>query len=292
MSEAIGKFQVLGTLGKGAHSSILRVRRSADGRQYALKVVPIDGPDDHKYLEQADHEFAVAKKLDHPNLIKIYFLEKLKKFGFFGGVREVRLLSEYVNGKTLDKYKALPIQALVQIFARVTAGLVHMHRRGVCHADLKPGNIMLSCAGDVKIIDYGLAWIRGENKNRVQGTMEYMAPEQAMKRIVNERTDIFNLGATMYRLTTFRNIPPVIAPSGSGTISLKGKAWNAQVKPVVDCNAQAPQALADLIHKCLAYNPAERPEFVTEVQSALDELVNQFVHSSNEKLEAMDWQEV
>jgi serine/threonine protein kinase len=292
MSEAIGKFQVLSTLGMGAHSSILRVRRSADGRQYALKVVPIDGADDAKYLEQAEHEFTVAQKLDHPNLIKIYFLEKLKKFGLFGGVREVRLLIEYVNGKTLDQYKVLPIPALVQIFARVAAGLAHMHRRGICHADLKPGNIMLSRAGDVKVIDYGLAWIRGEEKNRVQGTVEYMAPEQAMKRVVNERTDIFNLGATMYRLTTFRNIPPVIAPSGSGTITLKGKAWTAQVRPVVACNSEAPQALADLIHKCIAYNPNERPEFATDVQHALDELVTQYVHSSNEKLEAMDWQEV
>lgn len=292
MSEAIGKFRVLSTLGKGAHSSILHIRRSTDSRQYALKVVPIDGPEDHKYLEQAEHEFAVARKLDHPNLIKIYFLEKLKRFGFFGGVREVRLLIEYVNGKTLDNYKMLPIPALVQIFARVAAGLAHMHRRGVYHADLKPGNIMLSRAGDVKIIDYGLAWIRGELKNRVQGTPEYMAPEQATKRIVNERSDIFNLGATMYRLITFRHIPPVIAPSASGTISLKGKAWTAQLKPVLELNSEAPQALADLIHKCLAYNAAERPEFVTDVQRVLDELVSQFVHSSNEKLEAMDWQEV
>src|SRR5947208_3311801 len=70
----IGKFQVIGTLGQGAHSTILHIRRSADSKNYALKVVPIGEPEDKKYLEQARHEFEVARKFDHPNLIKIYSL--------------------------------------------------------------------------------------------------------------------------------------------------------------------------------------------------------------------------
>ncbi len=78
----IGKFQILGTLGTGAHSTILHVRRSEDSTNYALKVVPIDGPDDNKYLEQAQHEFRVAGLLDHPNLIKVYALETVKDWLF------------------------------------------------------------------------------------------------------------------------------------------------------------------------------------------------------------------
>ena len=73
--EKIGKFQILGTLGQGAHSTILHVRRQADGKQYALKVVPIGEPEDKKFLEQAEHEFAVSQKLDHPNLVKLHALE-------------------------------------------------------------------------------------------------------------------------------------------------------------------------------------------------------------------------
>ena len=72
---SIGKYQVLGTLGKGAHSTILHVRRSADSREYALKLVPVGEKDEQKYLEQAKHEFRVAQMLGHPNLIKIYSLE-------------------------------------------------------------------------------------------------------------------------------------------------------------------------------------------------------------------------
>ncbi len=174
---AIGNFQVLGTLGKGANSTILHIRCSNDSKQYALKVVPLETKEDAKFLEQAQHEFKVAQMLDHKNLIKIYALEMPRDWLF--RVRKVHLLIEYVNGQTLDKMKQLSIPRLVQIFEKVASGMVHMHRRGVFHADLKPNNTMLTRTGEVKVIDYGLAWIRGEPKNRVQGTPEYMAPAAA-----------------------------------------------------------------------------------------------------------------
>ena len=79
-----------------------------------------------------------------------------------------------------------------------------MHRRGVYHGDLKPSNIMVSEDDHVTLIDFGTAWIKGEDKNRVQGTPQYMAPESATDRVVDERTDIYNLGATMYRMFTGR----------------------------------------------------------------------------------------
>src|SRR6516225_9596720 len=192
-------------IGKGAHSTILHIRCHSDGRQYALKIVPIEDKEDQKFLDQAQHEFRVGQMLDHPSLLKVHALELQRDWLF--RVKKVHLLIEYVNGKTLDKMPALSVPRLVQIFSRVAAGMVQMHRRGVCHADLKPNNIMLSRTGDVKIIDYGLARIKGESSGRVQGTPEYMAPEQARQGTVNERTDIFNLGATMYRLVTFR-LPP------------------------------------------------------------------------------------
>src|SRR5205807_821268 len=111
---AIGKFQVLGTLGQGAHSTILHVRCQNDSRQYALKVVPIEGKEDQKFFDQAEHEFKVAQMLDHPNLIKVYAFEPQRDWLF--RVKKVHLLSEYVNGKTLDTMQALSIPRLVQVF--------------------------------------------------------------------------------------------------------------------------------------------------------------------------------
>jgi serine/threonine protein kinase len=281
----IGKFQVIGNLGSGAHSKILHIRRSADSTQYALKVVPIGGPQDLKFLEQAQHEFRVAQLLDHPNLIKLYALETPRDWLF--RIRKVHLLIEYVNGRTLDTVPPLSLPRLVQIFVHVAAGLVHMHRRGVFHADLKPNNIMLSRTGEVKIIDYGLAWIKGENKGRVQGTPEYMAPEQAKQGMVNERTDVYNFGATMYRLVAFR-LPPSPLATSEG-VQLTAKTWDHLLKPVQECNVSAPPALCDLIHRCLAFNAHKRPERMSEIQGELDRLADSLVSSPEDRLEALEW---
>jgi serine/threonine protein kinase len=275
-ADRIGKFQVLGSLGTGAHSTILHIRRSADSKQFALKVVPVRDSGDLKFLEQAQHEFRVAQMLDHPSLIKVYALETARDWLF--RVRKIHLLIEYVNGRTLDTFKRLPIPQLVLIFARVADAMVQMHRRHVCHADLKPNNIMLSRAGEVKIIDYGLAWIKGEDKHRLQGTPEYMAPEQAKKSIVNEHTDIYNFGATMYRLTTFRLPPSVLA--GQGSLPPDARNWSRVLKPVQECNAEVPEGLCDLIHRCLAFYPNQRPERMFEVKEVLDGLAEALASSS------------
>jgi eukaryotic-like serine/threonine-protein kinase len=286
MSEfRIGQFQVLSTLGSGAHSNILQVHRSADGRNYALKVVSIHGKEDHKFLEQAQYEFRVAQMLNQKNLIKVYALETVKDWLF--RIRKVHLLIEYVNGKTLDACPAIPMPKLVQVFKCVADGLVHMHRRKVFHADLKPNNIMLSRCGDVKIIDYGLATIQGEGKNRIQGTPEYMAPEQAQHRMVNERTDIYNFGATMYRMVTFRLPPGVVQQEGG--LPIDAKTWTRMLKPVQECNSEAPPALCDLIHRCLSFKAANRPDRISEVQSVLDHLCDELINSSGDRLEALEW---
>jgi serine/threonine protein kinase len=261
---SIGKYQVVGTLGKGAHSSILHVRRAADSREYALKLVTLDEPGDEKFLDQAKHEFRVAQMLGHPNLIKIYCLEQKRNLLF--KVKKAEMLIEYVNGKTLDAIP-VPLDQLVPVFAQVAAGLNHMHRRNVFHADLKPNNILYGKRGEVKIIDYGLAWVKGEPKDRVQGTPEYMAPETVKNKVINERTDIYNLGATMYRITTLK-LPPSVMP-GADTLRVGSKSFKAMLTPVTELNKAVPTALADLIHRCLSYAPDGRPERMGQV---LDEL--------------------
>lgn len=282
----IGKFQILGTLGTGAHSTILHVRRSEDSTNYALKVVPIGGPGDQKYLDQAEHEFRVAQMLDHPNLVKVFALEPVKDWLF--RTRKVHLLIEYVNGKTLDTLPRIPVPQLVQIFVRVAAALVHMHRRGVYHADLKPNNILLSRAGDVKVIDFGLAWIKGETKDRVQGTPEYMAPETHKHKMVNERTDIFNFGASLYRMLTWR-LPPSSISEEDGGLPIDAKTWQRLLKPVQEFNPKVPEALAELAHQCLAYNAIKRPERMSEIQGRLDHLADELVQTADDQLEALEW---
>lgn len=280
----IGKFQVIGTLGSGAHSKILHIRRECDKKQYALKVVPIDTKDDHKYLTQAQHEIKVAQMLDHPHLVKVYRLETPRDWLF--RIRKVHLLIEYCPGKTLDGIKGLTIPRLIQVFKQIAEGLVHMHRRGVFHADLKPNNIILTPAGEVKIIDYGLAWIRGQPKGRVQGTPEYMAPEQSRGGAINERTDIYCLGATMYRLVTWRLPPSTL--TGADGIKIDAKMFEGLLKPVHELMPQTPPDLCKLIHRCLSFNPNNRPERVGEVQGILDDLCDRLVKRPEDRLDAME----
>jgi eukaryotic-like serine/threonine-protein kinase len=282
---SIGKFTVIGTLGTGAHSTIMHIRRNADSTHYALKVIPLDNADDQKYHDQAQQEFTVGQKLDHASLIKVYALEAVKDWLF--RVRKVHLLIEYVNGQTLDTCPPMRLPQLVQVFERVAAGMMHMHRRQICHADLKPNNIMLSRAGAVKVIDFGLAHLRGEKNDRLQGTPEYIAPEQAKHKMVNERTDIYNFGATMYRLLTFR-FPPC-AVSDPGEPPLDARTWKHLFKPVQEFNAEAPPALCNLVHQCLAFNAAERPESAGEIKGILRHLVDKLAPAPEDRLENREW---
>lgn len=274
----IGKVAILETLGTGANSTIFRVRREADNREYALKVVPIEDEDDKKFLDQAKHELKVSRKLDHRNCIKVHCLETEGLFR----VKKAKLLVEYVNGKTLDRVKLLGVPKLLRVFTQIADGLAHMHKKGIFHADMKPNNVMLSKA-NVKILDYGLAWVKGEAKDRVQGTPEYLAPETVTHKVVNERTDIFNFGVTMYRLVTLK-LPPRITPGEDG-LGTTEEIYAEQFTPVKDLNKGCPEPLARLIHDCLSYKAHGRPETMAQIQGLLDRLADE--HGASE--DPADW---
>ena len=268
--DRIGKFTVLGTLGSGAHSSILHIRRADDDREYALKLVPIDDKEDRKYLEQARHEFRVGQMLDHPNLVKVYALET--EAGWFTGPKKAKLLLEYVPGKTMDTLPLQRMARLLRIFERIADALTHMHKQGVCHADMKPNNLIFERGTRVKVLDYGLAWIKGEGKDRIQGTPEYLAPETVEHKLVNERTDIYNFGVTMYRLVTLQ-LPPSWMPLG-GALPMTKSVFKEQFKPVRVANPVVPPPLAQLIEQCLQPNATKRPERMSHIQGTLDQLAD------------------
>ena len=268
--EKIGRVTVLGTLGAGANSTILRVRREADARDYALKIIPVTCEDDHKYLEQARHEFRVGQMLAHPNLVKVFAFETESDWRF--RVKKAKLLVEYVPGDPLD---AVPLSAparLTRVFEKIASGVAHMHSQGVLHADLKPNNVMLGRGTSVKVIDFGLAWIKAEPKSRVQGTPEYMAPETASHKLVNERTDIYNFGATLYRTLTLHHPPGMVALAG---LAMTEEVARRLYKPVLELMPGCDARLAKLIDSCLEYKARRRPASMGEVQAELDKLADE-----------------
>jgi serine/threonine protein kinase len=115
-----------------------------------------------------------------------------------------------------------------------------------------------------------------------------MAPEQVQRGVVNERTDIYNFGATMYRLLTWRLPPNMLAQQESG-VPLGAKTWDKLIKPVREFNAEAPPALCDLVQSCLSFNAHKRPERASELQGALDHLVEELVRQPEDRLEMLEW---
>ncbi len=253
-------YRVVSTLGSGAGSTTLLISdRTRGGKRFALKVVRRQDEDDDVYIKQAKVEYEVSQKLNHPSIVKIYDV-RIKKNWLFR-TSGVELLMEYVDGKTLDEMEGPTIDQLVLIFNHVASALVHMHRRGVYHGDLKPSNIMVSKEGAVKLIDFGTAWRKGEDKGRVQGTPQYMAPEQASEKIVDDRTDVYNFGATMYRMFTGR-----YANTGNPG---SPRSEKQKLTSPLQLNPRTPGTLNETIMACLEINPEKRPAGMFEVQHQL-----------------------
>jgi serine/threonine-protein kinase len=251
------KYRVVNELGTGAGSTILLISdKTAGGKRYALKVVRKQDPEDEVYVQQALTEFEAAQKLNHPAIAKVYDC-RLKKSWF--KVRGVELLMEYVDGKTLDEIEAPQMGQLLLMFCHVASALSHMHRRGVYHGDLKPANIMLTKTGQVKLIDFGTAWVRGQEKNRIQGTPQYIAPEQATEKVVNDKTDIYNLGATMYRMFTGRFPQQGIPKPGEDRKLVLPQKLNPRL----------PGPLSELLMACLNLDPSQRPAGMFEIRDQL-----------------------
>jgi serine/threonine protein kinase len=259
----IAGYEVLSTLGFGARSTIYAVRDPKIGEVYALKRVVKSSPSDQRYLDQAIQEHEIASKFDHASLRKSLRLIKQREFI---RVSEVLVLMEMVDGKTLEHYQAKDMVDLVEIIQQVADGLVVMHQKQFVHADIKPNNVMVTERGEVKIIDFGQSCPTGTQKQRIQGTPDYIAPEQVLRKPITPQTDVFNLGATLYWLLTRKHVPTLIPKRGAG-IQLRVER---RCDTPAEVNPEVPPALSSLVMDCIETSPSERPATMTEVSSRLE----------------------
>ncbi len=263
----IGSFKVLAALGQGARSNVMLVRRNADELQYALKVVSVAKLKERKYLAQARQEYRVGRMFDHPNLVKVFSIETETDWLFHP--KRVKLLIEYVPGQTLDRIPSPLFSDLLDAFLGAAEGVATMHESGVVHADLKPNNIMIS-PSSVKVIDFGLARVDGEPTDRLQGTPEYMAPETVARKIVDVRTDIYNFGATMYRLTT-----GLFCPRSICGLPISERTYRERYRKVCDVDPRYPEDFGHLVDRCLCFQPHERPDSMRELCTKLKQFLPQ-----------------
>ncbi|MFA6187051.1 MAG: serine/threonine-protein kinase [Phycisphaerae bacterium] len=260
-------FTIIKKLGTGARSTIFLALDESSGQTVALKRSVYEKPEDERIFEQITTEYEVSKAVDHPYLRKCFKLIKLRKML---KVKELLLSMEMFEGETLEKTKTLSLGDVLLVFRMVATGLGAMHQFGYIHCDIKPNNILINDSGSIKIIDLGQGCKIGTVKPRIQGTPDYIAPEQVKRKHLDQRTDIFNLGATMYWAVTGKNVPTLI-PQNNDLSALLG---NRDFPAPHEVHRKIPLGVSNLIVDCVREEPERRPKSMSELVSRLDLLIH------------------
>jgi eukaryotic-like serine/threonine-protein kinase len=264
----IADFEIISCLGYGARSTIYAVSEKKTGQVYALKRVVRKSADDDRFIEQAEQEFAIASQFDHPALRKSIRMIRRRKML---KTAELYLLMELFDGQSLDVQRPEKLSSLIKIFLQVAQGLSAMHRLGYVHADIKPNNILVNDKFVTKIIDFGQSCSIGTVKSRIQGTPDYIAPEQVGRGPLTPATDVFNFGATMYWCCTDHHIPTLI-PKKKDKSSVPTAPVNENREPKAphELNPQIPMPLSRVIMDCVQNRPSHRPQDFTAVIPRLE----------------------
>ena len=198
--DQIGKYRILGVLGKGAMGLVYRAEDPLLGRQCAIKV--IDSADVTDEMKQRFiHEARAVAKLDHPNIVVVYDLGEHEGQPYIA----MELLVGEDLKSVLRRKPRLPVREAVDIIVQVCDGLAYAHERRIIHRDIKPANIHLCPDGRVKIVDFGVAKMESTSLTQtgmVIGTPDYMSPEQIQGKAVDPRSDIFSTGVVLYEMLT------------------------------------------------------------------------------------------
>lgn len=263
----IGGFSIQERIGTGARSTIYLATDLEDNNTtVALKRVLYERPEDLRVFEQVENEYKVARRLDHPYVRKCY---KLKKMRSMFRVKEMLLSMELFDGANLEDSPTLSLGDVLLVFRLVATGLNAMHQRGYVHCDIKPNNILISKTGAIKIIDLGQSCKIGTIKPRIQGTPDYIAPEQVRRNPLGPKTDIFNLGATMYWALTGKNVPTLIPKKNE-----YGLPVTEPLRAPHEVKKRIPLGISKLVTDCIKEDPAERPANMMTVVSRLDLMIH------------------
>ena len=262
----VGGYTILGRIGTGARSTIYLAQDEEDGRQVALKRVIFERPEDSRVFEQVETEYKVAGMIDHPYVRKCYELRKIRSMF---KVREMLLAMEYFEARNLENFSGLSLGDVLLVFRMVADGLNSMHQHGIVHCDIKPNNILINKSGVIKIIDLGQSCRIGTVKQRIQGTPDYIAPEQVHRKPLGPKTDIFNLGATMYWALTGKHAPSLIPKKNKfGLPITEPRRAPHEIKKGL------PLGISKLVMDCTETDATKRPGSMAEVTSRLDLMVH------------------
>jgi serine/threonine-protein kinase len=265
MAQKLLQYDVLERLGEGARSVIYAVSDPTTRQVFALKHVVRAEQKDIRFVEQVETEFEVSRQFNHPNLRKSFDLKLIKTM--LVKVAEAYLVMELFDGKPLDVRPPTEMMDILDTFIQAAQGLKYMHQMGWAHCDIKPNNILRNDKGHVKVIDFGQACKIGTIKERIQGTPDYIAPEQVNRKPINQQTDVFNLGATLYWNLTGKHIPTLYTVNKKGENSF---LLDDRIDTPMDLNPKVPQAVSNLVMDCVSTKQQKRPVDMDAVITRLE----------------------
>jgi tetratricopeptide (TPR) repeat protein len=265
----IGKYDVIDVIGRGGMGIVYEATDPFLNRRVAIKMMTGGFSDNPDLLKRFFREAQSTGSLQHPNIVTVFEL------GDHGG--NPYLVMEFLEGESLDAIissrRQLSSLEKIQLIIGVCHGLSHAHHRGIVHRDIKPGNIMVSKEGGVKIVDFGIAHIGAKSQTRtgqIMGSVNYMAPEQVNGSPVDARTDIFSTGVVLYELFTYSH--PFDGENMAATLM---KIIHAVPPPLKNFVSDYPPELETIIFKALAKNREERYHSADDLALDLSQLQGQ-----------------
>ncbi len=271
--EKLGRYEILGELGKGAMGVVFLARDPIIGREVALKTFHIGFSAKDKELDQFRARFLreaqSAGILNHPNIVTIHDVVEDERGAFF-------IAMEYVKGTDLkqliQRRTRLDLRFVVELVAQVADGLAYAHQKGVVHRDIKPANVIITADKQAKITDFGIARMETSNltmEGQLLGTPNYMAPEQIRGKEVDHRADLFSLGVMLYELLTGRK--PF---HGENLTVVTHRIVYDAFTPPAELVPNLPPGLQEVLEKALQKAPGERyqrgADLARELRAALE----------------------
>jgi Tol biopolymer transport system component len=274
----LGAYEVIDLLGAGGMGDVYRARDPRLGREVALKVLPAAFSTDADRVRRFEQEARAAAALNHPNILVVYDIGNHEHAPY--------IVSELLAGVTLQERLhggALPVRKAIELSIQIARGLAAAHDKGIVHRDLKPANLLVTHAGVVKILDFGLAKLtevapgvseacvatreHDTKPGVVMGTVGYMAPEQVRGLHADHRADIFAFGTVLYEMLSGNR-----AFRGDTSADVMMSLLNEEPAVLPAAERHIPTGLVRTVERCLEKNPGARFQSATDLAFALETL--------------------